>query len=389
MIEKVEINGFLTGKNSKNNTLARFKIGGTDLGMPVYNSITGDFYLAFGDTFSDPFGSDKPDLIFKLRWRSNTLGKVKLQDSYVDGIEIIDFLKDKNNIAKAIIQGHHTKDIDNIEVTKIPTGLIEINGILYMFYFSIRTWKPVAIMNYGGVIKSSDNGRSWKRVYDLTWLDETTNVYDEQTSKLINEPATTNVYKEKFITSKQKIDVNKHKGHYYTLVYPVDGKDGYIYLFGECGYRKRGIKLARVLKEKFEIFDEYEYMVDSDINNAPIWVKGREGLELQKRNVNNFIIANPSGEMSVIYNKYLKKWLLFKMSEDFTQVLMYAADNIYGPYGKAQVILENNDNRLPNSIIYAPLTHEKLTEEDGKVMNVLLSLWLPNYNPIVLRIYLK
>ena len=68
---------------------------------------------------------------------------------------------------------------------------------------------------------------------------------------------------------------------------------------------------------------------------------------------------------------------------------MYAADNIYGPYGKAQVILENNDNRLPNSIIYAPLTHEKLTEEDGKVMNVLLSLWLPNYNPIVLRIYLK
>ena len=58
MIEKVEINGFLTGKNSKNNTLARFKIGGTDLGMPVYNSITGDFYLAFGDTFSDPFCSD-------------------------------------------------------------------------------------------------------------------------------------------------------------------------------------------------------------------------------------------------------------------------------------------------------------------------------------------
>ena len=26
------------------------------------------------------------------------------------------------------------------------------------------------------------------------------------------------------------------------MVYPVDGKDGYIYLFGECGYRKRGIK---------------------------------------------------------------------------------------------------------------------------------------------------
>lgn len=390
MIEKVEVNGFLTGKNSKNDTLKRFKIGGTDLGMPVYNSVTNEMFLAFGDTFSDPFGSDRPKLNFKRRWRSNTLAKIKICDDYSDGIEILDYLKEGNsNIAKAIIQGHHTLDHENIEVTKIPTGLIEVNGIIYMFYFSIRTWKPIAIMNYGGCIKSLDNGKTWKRVYDLTWVDETTKAYDEQVEKLINEPATTTVWKKEFRNYSKQVDVNEHKGHYYTLNYPVDGEDGYIYLFGECGYRRRGIKLARVLKEDIEQYNEYEYLVEYDDLNQPIWVKGILGLRQQQKNVNNFLIANPSGEMCVVFNKYLNKWLLFKMSEDLTQVLMHTSDNVYGPYSKAYVIIDNEHQELPNKIIYAPLTHEKLFEQDGKIMNVLLSLWLPNYNPVVLRVYLK
>ena len=390
MLEKVEVLGFVTGKNSKNDTLKRYKVGGTDLGMPVYNSVTNEMFLAFGDTFSDPFGIDKPNLNFKRRWRSNVLAKIKLKDSYKDGIEIVDFLKNKKtNIAKSIIQGHHTKDEENVEVTKIPTGLIEVNGTIYMFYFSIRRWKPIATMNYGGCIKSTDNCKTWTRVYDLTWVDETTKEFDDKIETLINEPASNVVHKLEFVKSKKKVDVNEHKGHFYTLNYPVDGKDGYIYLFGECGYRKRGIKLARVLKENIEKFDEYEYMIDTDDNLNPIWVKGKDGLTLQKRNVNSYLIANPSGELSVAYNKYLNKWLLFKISEDKEQVLCYQSDNIYGPYGKPIEIINNLDPRLPNDIIYAPLTHEKLFEADGKIMNVLLSLWLPKYNPVVLRIYLK
>lgn len=390
MLEKVEVLGFVTGKNSKNDTLKRYKVGGTDLGMPVYNSVTNEMFLAFGDTFSDPFGIDKPNLNFKCRWRSNVLAKIKLKDSYKDGIEIVDFLKNKKtNIAKSIIQGHHTKDEENVEVTKIPTGLIEVNGTIYMFYFSIRRWKPIATMNYGGCIKSTDNCKTWTRVYDLTWVDETTKKFDDTIETLINEPASNVVHKLEFVKSKKKVDVKGHKGHFYTLNYPVDGKDGYIYLFGECGYRKRGIKLARVLKENIEKFDEYEYMIDTDDNLNPIWVKGKDGLTLQKRNVNSYLIANPSGELSVAYNKYLNKWLLFKISEDKEQVLCYQSDNIYGPYGKPIEIINNLDPRLPNDIVYAPLTHEKLFEEDGKIMNVLLSLWLPNYNPVVLRIYLK
>ena len=168
-----------------------------------------------------------------------------------------------------------------------------------------------------------------------------------------------------------------------------DGKDGYIYLFGECGYRKRGIKLARVLKENIEKFNEYEYMIDTDDVSNPIWVKGKEGLDLQKKNVNSYLIPNPSGELSVVYNKYLNKWLLFKISEDGHQVLCYKSNNVYGPYEKPLEVIKNTDFKLPNSIIYAPLTHEKLFEEDGKIMNVLLSQWLPDYNPVVLRIYLK
>ena len=390
MIRNVEVLGSLTGKNSKNDTLARFKVGGTDLGMPLYNSVTDEMFLAFGDTFSDPFGPDRPDLIFKRRWRSNTLAKIKLSECYADGIEIVDFLKnERTNVAKSIIQGHHTRDDQNLEVTKIPTGMIEIDGNLYMFYFSIRTWKPIAIMNYGGCLKSVDNGKTWNRVYDLTWTDETNCEYDAQTEKLINEPATNVVHKMEFVKSSKKIDVIKHRGHFYTLIFPKDGLDGYIYLFGECGYRKRGIKLARVKKEDFENFTEYEYMVDTDENKEPIWVKGKEGIEAQKKNVNSYLITSPSGEMSVAYNKYLKKWLLFKISEDGHQVLMYTANNIYGPYDKPIEVIKNTDSKIPNPLIYAPLTHEKLFEQDGKIMNILLSLWVPHYNPVVLRVTLE
>ena len=82
MIQKVEVKGFLTGKHSKNDTLNRFKVGGTDLGMPVYNHVINEMLFAFGDTFSDPFGLDKPTLNFKCRWRSNTLAKIKLSETY-------------------------------------------------------------------------------------------------------------------------------------------------------------------------------------------------------------------------------------------------------------------------------------------------------------------
>ena len=160
-------------------------------------------------------------------------------------------------------------------------------------------------------------------------------------------------------------------------------------MFGECGFRRRGIRLARVLKEHIEKFDQYEYMVDCDDCGQPVWVKGIEGIKQQKKNVNNFLIANPSGEMCVVFNKHLNKWILIRMSEDHTQALMHTSDNIYGPYSKAHVIIDNENKDLPNNIIYAPLTHEKLFEQDGKIMNVLLSTWLPTYNPVVLRVYLK
>ena len=46
-----------------------------------------------------------------------------------------------------------------------------------------------------------------------------------------------------------------------------------------------------MLKENIEKFDEYEYMVDTDEASKPIWVKGREGLNLQKRNQENLIMV--------------------------------------------------------------------------------------------------
>ncbi|MBR2614012.1 MAG: DUF4185 domain-containing protein [Clostridia bacterium] len=386
-IKNVKVLGFLTGKNSKNDTLNRFDVGGTDLGMPLYNSKTDEMFIAFGDTFNAPFGPDDETIGFTGNWRSNVMAKVKLND-YKDGIEIVDFIKDEEGKARVITEAHHTAPEDLIEITKIPTGLIEVNGVLYMYYFSIRVWRPVPFMNYGGCVKSVDGGKTWSRVFDLTWVDETSEEFKEQTTKLINEELSTVPLKTEF-KPVGKVDFDHHRGHYYTQSFPVDGKDGYIYLFGEGNYRKTGIKLARVLKENIEVFDEYEYMVDYDEFGKPIWVKGVEGINLQKKNVNSFILANPSGELTVFYNDYLKKWTLLKQSEDKTQALMYTADNIYGPYLKGEVIIQNGDKDVPNTILYAPLSHEKFLEEGGKIMNVIVSVWKPYYNPIVVKVEFK
>ena len=385
-IESIDWVGQVTGEESISKTFSRFNVGGTDLGIPLYNSKNDTVYVFFGDTFMahSQMSGD---------WRSNvclTSKDYNLSDGlYFDGA-VMD--EKQENRARAIIDGLHS---DSHEMTKIPTGGIEINGNMYMFYFSKNTWtgENKYSMNYGGCVKSADNGKTWERVYDLSWADHgditglgRNGLAASKLQDLINLDVN-NRFPE------GEVNVYDHVGFYFTQIAPVDGRDGYIYILGEGGYRTEGIKLGRVLKENFEKFEEYEYYIGTDGNGDPIWEKGIEGLQACDASDSAFIIGSKSircGEHSVMYNEFLDQWLVTYLAS--SGIVMRMAQNIWGPYSQEIPILGYSDvaNICPVGYqltsIYGGFMNSEWVEGNGQVVYMTFSQYSPFYNSSLLRV---
>ncbi len=225
----------LTGPDSENDTLRRFNIGGTDLGIPYYDESRKEMYFLFGDTFSsvNRIGDD---------WRSQAVGVAK-NLSFENGIYFERFLVDENGNAKEIISSQKRTSDEDIEVTCIPTGAICINGVHYVFYMSISKWMPMIgwKVNYCGVAKSTD-ALHFEKLNNLFFLvDNLENTMD--------------------ILKVSEEEALKRSAPNMGQVFPYE-HEGYTYLFGIPGGRKGAVKLARVKKECFEEQDKYEYYVN-------------------------------------------------------------------------------------------------------------------------------
>ncbi len=372
-VDKIEWLGMVTGPDSPGKT-EQYGVGGTDLGFPIYNSVNDTMYLAFGDTFTNA-------ATLSGMWRSNVLAYSKDFD-LSDGLMLDGFITSKTNVAKPVIDGIH---LDSYEMTKIPTGGIEIDGTMYLFYFSKYSWnnQPKYSMNYGGVVKSTDNGQSWQRVHDLSWLDDSVPERKAEIEKLANQDIDLQ-------DTDAGIAMETHAGYSFTQTFPVDGKDGYVYIFGEGGYREGGIRLGRVKYSEFESFEAYEYFNGFDESGKPVWLKGSEGLKTVEKNRKAYAVSDHCSEQSVMYNAYLEKWMVVYLRNNREGIVYCTADNIYGPYSDAEVLIPYsypfpNDNHA----IYGGLVHEKYTEENGKIFFFLMSQWTPVYNSSLVKVVLK
>ena len=122
-------------------------------------------------------------------------------------------------------------------------------------------------------------------------------------------------------------------------------------------------------------------------------MKGREGLDAIENNPESFVIKDNFGEMSVMYNAYLGKWMLFTVNgaSGVGGAVYYTSDTPYGPFSEEPVLIVPSDAEVLvlQGSLYAPMTHEKWQEENGKVFYVILSVWMPVYNPSVYRVVLK
>jgi Domain of unknown function (DUF4185) len=271
----------LTGAASINATEARYQVKGTDLGI-MWTDERGQILAAFGDTFGPGWtgissGFANPTMI---DWRSNTLAR-STDHNPAAGMPFT-FVSDRPGHAKELLPSLKR---DGIEMTKIPTGGINIGGRDYLAYMSIRSFTRPGhwITNYGGIAYSDDGGQTWK---------------DAPSAHRPNTPA----LDEKFqMTAYAR-------------------RDGFVYAFGTPNGRFGDAHVARVPEQQLLDKSAYEYW------NGKTWQRGGSAIAAP-------IVQGPVGELSVRYDQVLKSWEMMYLDEAREAIVVRLAQQPAGPWG--------------------------------------------------------
>src|SRR5699024_7315232 len=143
----------VTGPTSPNESINRYGVAGTDLGIMWDNGDAEDpeVLMAFGDTMGDCS-------IPGNQWRSNVLFRSGDTD-LTDGLSVDSAAIDQDGLAKSIVP---RKNLPG-ETTVIPTAGIAVEGVQYLRYMSVAQWgQPGSwTTNYSGLASSRDNGENW------------------------------------------------------------------------------------------------------------------------------------------------------------------------------------------------------------------------------------
>ena len=361
--------GTATGEDALRGSTLPYGIGGTDLGIPFYSPTQERLYFCFGDTYA---GSD-----MSWPWNNNAILYTELFefsrgirfDGAVEGIATAnnygrnklqitpDTELEANYTSGALTRAWHPGtelDVEGQVIdtnTCIPTGAIELGGSIYIFYMEVAGW------GFGGtgqwcvhsnrVMKSSDGGKTFSQLPSLQWS------YEEAPN--------------------------------FGQIFPVEAGD-YVYIYGLRGGRMSSLKTARVKKADFENKDAYEYFVGYD-GEEPVFVRGSEGLQylLADRNENSSVIYGPCGEMTIVYNEYLSKYVaLYQMG---SSIVLRTSDTPYGPFSEADTVFSNGEFGLNDA--YCAFTHPKMADAGGRRIYFLMSVWFPTYNVQLMELVLR
>jgi Domain of unknown function (DUF4185) len=323
--------GWVTGPDSPNNTIQKFAITGTDLGIMWDNGDPANHQvlMAFGDTNGYCGIPGK-------QWRYNTLmrssdGALSKTVAVPDGVPNNKYSGSpvwKAGIAKQVINSiNRAPDETGI----IPTAGTSAGGHQYVNFMSIRDWNSPGswTTNYSAIAMSSDNGESW-------------GVY----------PGT--------IRTPDGGNANFQMG---AFLKPGPG-DPYLYSFGTPNGRGGAAYVSRVPPNLVPDLTKYEYW------DGGTWVPGNPNAAVP-------VIPGPVGEMSAQYNTYLKQYVALYCNGP-NDVVMRTAPAPQGPWGPEQVLVTSME--MPGGI-YAPYLHPWST---GKELYYNLSLW-SGYNVMLMH----
>ncbi|KLO27644.1 hypothetical protein ABW16_15430 [Mycolicibacter heraklionensis] len=323
---------WVTGPNSPNQTLQRFGISGTDLGIPWDNGDPANrqILMAFGDTFGYCRIQGK-------QWRHNVL--LRSQDNNLaDGITVSPGAVGNKYSGSPLRQANFSKQIlpavqlAPAQESMIPTAAIGIAGNQYMNFMSVKQWGRDGewSTNYSAIAVSNDNGETWG-VYPGT----------------VRSTSQENVPRARFVPGNEKFQ----QGAF------LRGNDGYLYSYGTPAGRAGSAYLSRVPERTIPDLTTYQYWN----GDSGSWVPSNPAAATP-------VIPGPVGEMSVQYNTYLRQYLAL-YGNGGNDVVARTAPTPQGPWSAEQTLIPTG--QIPGGI-YAPYVHPWST---GKDVYFTLSLW--------------
>jgi hypothetical protein len=335
--------GWVTGPDSPNDTIKKFAITGTDLGIMWDNGGAGghQVLMAFGDTYGYCG-------VRGQQWRYNTL--MRSQDGALSNtISVPNGAVGNQNSGSPLWAAGLSKQIINStkwapsETGIIPTAGIAAGGAQYLNFMSIKSWDANGAWttNYSALAVSPDNGERW-------------GVY----------PDSVRAARPDAIPGGRYVpgDENFQQG---AFLKPGPG-DPYIYSFGTPAGRSGSAYVARVLPGSLPDLRRYEYW-NSDQN---AWVPGNPGAA-------TVVIPGPVSEMSAQFNTYLKQYLVL-YTNGANDVVARTSPAPQGPWGPEQMLVPSM--QFPGGV-YGPFLHPWST---GKELYYNLSLWSA-YNVMLMK----
>jgi hypothetical protein len=370
--------GWVTGANSLNDTVNRFGIAGTDVGVMWDNGITGDnpattiveqrqVLIAFGDTFS---GAGMTGT-----WRMNTLFR-SADPVLSDGLYVPNgIIHDPGaysgspmtypNFSREIIGNYHYGI--GPEVTMIPTAGISVPGAgvngatrQYVNFMAVRSWDTPGrwTTNYSAIAFSDDNGQNWT-------------VVPASSVRTAAAGRATVPY----VSGNQ----NFQQGAY---VKPPAGSPeaaaGWVYSYGTPAGRGGTVYLSRV--SQYQILDQTKYQYW----NGSTWVANKPSAAtpiLSGTTSAGFFgfgrtTTYPTvSEMSVQYNPYLKQYVMLYADQN-NNVVMRTSTTPQGTWSAPKTLATST--QYPG--LYAPMIHpwsgtNQLKKSDGTVEDPQYLYW--------------
>jgi hypothetical protein len=309
----------LTGPDSINHT-DRYQVAGQDLGSMFVAD--GRTWFVFGDTF----GTREPGMTGGGggEWRSNTLAHSTDTDPS-DGITFDGYVTDDTGAAGELIRAQR---IDNAEMTIIPTYGFAGGDAMYLAYMSVRHWGDPGEWeaNYAGLARSTDHGETWIPLESPRW------------------PGDSN-----FI----QVSVARV------------GSD--LYFWSVPAGRFGGVCLMKVDSRHVEDADAYRYFAGLDAHGTPRWSSAMSDATV--------IVNSTVGELSVVWNDYLGRWLMSYTDGAGDGADLRAAPQPWGPWSDPVTLVSAAD--VPG--VYAPYMLPQYTADGGRTIYFTVSEWDP-YN---------
>ncbi|WP_424184230.1 DUF4185 domain-containing protein [Actinokineospora sp. G85] len=306
---RTELVARITGEGSRNGCAGG--VHATDLGI-MWES-RGRVLIAFGDTYGPAWCGSGAGPSTDPDWRCNVLA-----------------VADDDLRFQSVTGQFLARDDTSTEETVIPCSGIELDGVHYLHYMSVRNWgaRGKWFTNYAGIAHSTDDGQTWHKPRRAWW-------------------------------------VNRAEGDHPFQMAAFAQADDWLYLLGTPNGRWGSASLARVRPSDVLEPAAYSYWT------GHTWAD-RDPFRAVP------VMIGPVAELSVLFNDHLGQWTALHLDESRSAIVLRTADDLTGPWSPPSAVASGAE--YPG--LYGGFLHPK--SRQGPELFWTMSQWAP-YNVYLMR----